>query len=103
MLDCLSGDHLVLLDWMTSLETNAIAFMLRFLRHLSKNWLSCSSTLSRGGKLELVVSTLNQLRADIDKLARQGVFPYNPRLLLQRLGDINDHYRRELGNDNSSD
>ncbi|ETW07672.1 hypothetical protein H310_02131 [Aphanomyces invadans] len=83
----LHDDHSVLVDLVTSNETNALAYVVMFFRHVCSNWPTCRSTWQSMGRFDDVVAMLTRCRVELSRLSRHGdaVLGFNVGPLVRRL------------------
>ncbi|KAI9913570.1 hypothetical protein PsorP6_005303 [Peronosclerospora sorghi] len=98
LVETLEQDHLVLLDFLVSNETEMLEYLMRYLRHLGTNWRRSKQTLKDYKRLESVMSVLIRLRLEIDRLVAADLFPYSTGPLTGRLVTIEQLYEEEEKN-----
>ncbi|EQC39769.1 hypothetical protein SDRG_03195 [Saprolegnia diclina VS20] len=75
-------DHSVLVDWLTSNETDALAYFVAFLRFIDASPPTAWPTTVRVTTISVV---LNATYTDLDKYQRHNIIPFNVAPLLRRL------------------
>ncbi|KAF4032646.1 Lines family protein [Phytophthora infestans] len=100
LVDTLGRDHLVLLDLLTSNETQMLEYLMRYLRHFSTHWNTSKRKLQTEDRLEGVMSVLIRLRLEIDRLVGADLFPYGAGPLTRRLLAVEQLYE-ELGHEDA--
>ena len=78
-----SYDHTVLLDLLTSAETEFLHYFVQLLRLICEDWNVFTEHLQE--QLEPVMGTLDALRAEITQMMRNNSFPYNATALVKRI------------------
>ncbi|XP_077976019.1 uncharacterized protein LOC120341018 isoform X1 [Styela clava] len=109
VMDALSYDSSILLDWLLSNETKFLQYFIRYLRILESSWKdfikACnnkddktpkSSTSNGMRTCDCSISTLIKLKTSIKNLAESNLFPYCPTPLLKRLNTIESIFESKV-------
>ncbi|RHY81060.1 hypothetical protein DYB37_003601 [Aphanomyces astaci] len=81
----LDHDHLVLIDLVTSNETNALAYIVDMFRYVCTHWDLARATWLDMGRLDDIVSMLTHCRVELTRLERHAVVGFNVGPLVRRL------------------
>lgn len=86
----LSGDEDCLLDYLSSSETECLAYVLQYLRFCAQDIECMVRSLSSLHRLEHIRKLFIRLSLRLQRLHDKALFPYNPQPLIRRLDQIED-------------
>ncbi|KAF0693591.1 Aste57867_15456 [Aphanomyces stellatus] len=84
----LHDDHLVLIDLLSSDETESLAYLVGIFRYMCAHWSSCAASWIALGRFDAVQTLLVQTRLELDRLDRRQLLRFNVRPLIRRLEAI---------------
>ena len=100
LLQKVAFDSSVLLDWLTSNETQFLSYYLKYLKYLANNFSAfvflCDSIFERSA-VNSVITTLKCLRSSIEKLISKDLFPYSVAPLLKVMSTVESLGSHVLG------
>lgn len=96
-LKIVSHDSDVLLDYLVSNETCFLLYLLRFLKHVRRNWSKFVNSCYEGGasrvnELDNTMTVLIRLKIQINRLVSKQLFPYNINPVLKLLASCESLY-----------
>ncbi|OQR99643.1 hypothetical protein THRCLA_06429 [Thraustotheca clavata] len=78
-------DHSVLIDFLTSDETEALTYFVAFLRYLQKEWLSCTTQWKNENRYDAIIKLLQACRDELCRFDQQKIIRFDITPLLRRL------------------
>ena len=91
LLQNLSFDSSVLLDWLTSNETQFLLYFLKYLKYAARTYKDLSAicvTMRDIGVEKSVFDVLKKLKKSIERLRSKNLFPYNVAPLLKVMASV---------------
>jgi len=91
LLQQVAFDSSVLLDWLTSNETQFLFYLLNYLKYLGRNFNSFCSLCNSAYDVAVqnaVLTTLQNLKSTIEKLRSKDLFPYPVTPLLKVISTV---------------
>ena len=95
LIDLISYDHTVLLDWLIECDTEFLRYFLVYLKLLKSDW-DNFQRVATTEQLDKVMPVLIRLRLAIERLQDQELFPYKVNYLLQLLKHVEDTYETKI-------
>ncbi len=86
----LSGDEDCMLDYLSSSETECLAYVLQYLRFCAQDIEHMVRSMSSLHRLEHIRKSFIRLSLRLQRLHDKALFPYNPQPLIRRLDQIED-------------